>query len=395
MAVALVAVVLVVAIVRPRGLPEIVIAAPAALVAMALGIVTPRQALREVTDLAPTVGFLAAVLALGHLADAMGVFTWIAALLDRKSRADPRRLLALVFAAAALITAVLSLDATVVLLTPAVLATAYRLGVPARPHSYATVHLSNSASTLLPISNLTNLLAFSATGLTFLHFAALMTLPWLVTVAVELAVFRLVFAGELAPATSRRALTVIGAVLAGFASSEFVGIAPVWIATAGVIMLAVPALRAGRTNPRRMLYAVDLWFCGFVLALGVVVVGVADGPLGGWIGARLPTEATFAGLLAVAAVAALAANLLNNLPATLLLLTAFGPTTPPELVLAMLIGVNLGPNLTYVGSLATMLWRRVTTRAGTPSSLGTFTALGVVTTPATILAAVTALWLVT
>lgn len=408
-AVALVVVVLVFAIARPRGLSEIVIAAPAAALVVVLGIVTPQQAGRELRELAPTVGFLAAVLALGHLADAMGVFTWIAAILHRRSGADPGHLLVLVFAAAALTTAVLSLDATVVLLTPAVIGAARRLGVPARPHSYATVHLSNSASTLLPISNLTNLLAFSATGLTFLHFTALMALPWLVTIAIEFMAFRLFFAGDLdavpsaAPVAEssaalpapRLALGVIGAVLAGFASSEFIGVAPVWVATAGVVVLAVPALRAGRTNLRRVVYAVDVWFCAFVLTLGVVVAGVADGPVGSWIGERLPTAPSFAGLLAVAVVAALAANLLNNLPATLLLLAAFGPTTPPEPVLAMLIGVNLGPNLTYVGSLATMLWRRVSARAGVAPSLGTFTVLGLITTPLTILAAVTALWLVT
>ena len=95
-----------------------------------------------------------------------------------------------------------------------------------------------------------------------------------------------------------------------------------------------------------------------------------------------------------AAVAAVASNLVNNLPATLLMIAALGTAAPPALVLAMLIGVNLGPNLTYVGSLATMLWRRVATSAGAPPTLATFTLLGVITTPLTLLAAVSALWLV-
>ena len=83
------------------------------------------------------------------------------------------------FVTAAVTTAVLSLDATVVLLTPVVFATAARLDVRARPHVYACTHLANSASLLLPVSNLTNLLAFAASGLAFGHFAALMALPWL------------------------------------------------------------------------------------------------------------------------------------------------------------------------------------------------------------------------
>ena len=80
------------------------------------------------------------------------------------SRGDPRRLLAMVFVVAGATTAVLSLDATVVLLTPVVFATASRLRARARPHVYACSHLANSASLLLPISNLTNLLASRRAG---------------------------------------------------------------------------------------------------------------------------------------------------------------------------------------------------------------------------------------
>ena len=83
----------------------------------------------------------------------------------------------LVFAVASAVTAVLSLDATVVLLTPVVFATAARLRTSPRPHVYACSHLANSASLLLPVSNLTNLLAFHASGLSFTRFAALMALP--------------------------------------------------------------------------------------------------------------------------------------------------------------------------------------------------------------------------
>ena len=99
-------------------------------------------------------------------------------------------------------------------------------------------------------------------------------------------------------------------------------------------------------------------------------------------------------LLAWAASAAVAANLVNNLPATLLLVAALGPSPSTGLLLAMLLGVNLGPNLTYTGSLATMLWRRVVTRVGEPPKLGTFTVLGLMTVPTTLVCAVFALWLV-
>ncbi|WP_072688441.1 SLC13 family permease [Rhodococcus marinonascens] len=405
LAVTLVAAVLVFAVVRPRGLPEIVATAPAAAVVLAVGLVTPSEAWGEVTEMAPTVGFLAAILVLAHLADAMGVFTWIAGLLRHRARDDPKRLLTLVFGSAALTTAVLSLDATVILLTPVVIATARSLHMDPRPHSYASAHLSNTASTLLPVSNLTNLIAFSATGLSFLHFATIMALPWMVSIVVELILFRLFFRRHLvrpdaepAPhpetAAPTAALSIIAATLVGFAVSGFVGVAPAWVAAAGAIVLGMVALQQGRTNLGRIAYSVDAWFCAFVLILGVVVAGVANGPIGDWIGSRLPTDTTFLGLLLMAVVAAVAANLVNNLPATLLLLAALGTGAPTGLILAMLLGVNLGPNLTYVGSLAIMLWRRVAARAGSPPDLRTFTVLALATTPLTLLAAVTALWLV-
>lgn len=403
----LVALVLVFAIVRPRELPEIVIAGPAAVVVLLTGIVTLDEAREELTSMAPTVVFLVAVLVLAHAADALGVFRWVSQILQQKSLADPHRLLMYVFGAAALTTAVLSLDATVVLLTPAVIAAARSIGASPRPHSYASAHLSNSASTLLPVSNLTNLIAFAATGLTFLHFTALMALPWIVTIAVEYLIFRLFFRSELVrndsadpPAAARSApapilpLTVIGLTLLGFAVSGFFGIEPAWIAVVGASVLGAIALARHRTTAAKMIYAADLWFCAFVLVLGIIVAGVANGPVGEWIAQILPGDTSYGSLLFVAAVAAVASNLVNNLPATLLMIAALGTAAPPALVLAMLIGVNLGPNLTYVGSLATMLWRRVATSAGAPPTLATFTLLGIITTPLTLLAAVSALWLV-
>ncbi|MCV7422738.1 arsenic transporter [Mycobacterium yunnanensis] len=401
--------------VQPRGLPEATLAVPVAAILVACGVVSPGAALEQMKLLGPTVGFLAAILVLAHLADEEGVFRWLGAALARASGDSSRRLLALVFVSASVTTAVLSLDATVVLLTPVVLATARLVHVRARPHVYACAHLSNSASTLLPVSNLTNLLAFSASGLTFVSFAAVMALPWLVVVGLEYAVFRIFFRKDLganrdsepaesdtdvaereAPteqATPVYAFVVLGLTLVGFGVSGFAGVEPVWVAVVGAVALAAPGLRRGSVTVPTIVRAASPLFCLFVFALGVVVAGVSEHGLGHAVARVLPDAPTLVGLLVVAAVSAVLANVVNNLPATLLMLAALGSGAPAGLILAMLVGVNIGPNLTYVGSLATLLWRRVLSGAGITPRLGEFTLLGLATVPLCIVGAVGALWL--
>ena len=131
------------------------------------GVLDGGDAVDEARALGPTLALLAGLLVLGDGCERAGLFEALAGRIAGSSGGAPRRLLALVFAAAAAVTAVLGLDATVVLLTPAAFAAAARARLDARPSLYACTHLANSASLLLPISNLTNLLAFRATDLSF------------------------------------------------------------------------------------------------------------------------------------------------------------------------------------------------------------------------------------
>ena len=392
------------AVVRPRGLPEVVVALPGAVLLLAVGAVSPDHARDEVTRLAPVVAFLAAVLVLARLCDSEGLFRAFGSRLSHAARGSSVRLLAAVFVLASLTTAALSLDATVVLFTPVVFATAARLGVRAKPHLYACAHLSNTASVLFPVSNLTNLLAFAGSGLGFARFSLLMTPPWLVSIGAEYLVFRRFFAAELAaPATGaardpavampRVALGVVAGTLTACAGASVVGIDPAWAAFAGAGLLGVHALRGRRTTLRRVLSATSPSFLVFVLGLAVVVRAVVDHGLGSALGRVLPTGgAGLVQLLVLAAVAAVLANLINNLPAVLVLLplvVAAGPAA----VLAVLLGVNLGPNLTYPGSLATLLWRRVLAEHDRQVDLREFTRLGLLTVPLTLVLAVGSLWL--
>ena len=224
---------------------EVVVAVPAAALLVGIGAVPATVAGSEVLTLLPVVAFLGALLVLVAVCDSDGLFRVFGSWLAHSSPGRPRALLGRVFLVAGATTAVLSLDATVLLLTPVVIGTTRLLAVRSRPHTYATVHLANSASLLLPVSNLTNLLAFGATGLSFIRFTVLMAGPWLVAVAVEYVLFRLLFRGDLQdrPATARPAphesaplftLLVLGLTLAGFAVTSVFGVSPAWAAAIGL-----------------------------------------------------------------------------------------------------------------------------------------------------------------
>jgi arsenical pump membrane protein len=390
------------AVIRPRGLPEAVAAAPAAVVVVLVGALSASAAWDETKRLLPVVGFLAAVLVIAEACAADGLFAAAGAAVAGACRGSPIRLLAGVFLAAAVTTAVLSLDATVVLLTPVVFATAARLGARSRPHVYACTHLANSASLLLPVSNLTNLLAFAASGVTFLRFAELMAAPWLLVIAAEFVAFRWLFRADLdAPipplvtdervAVPRTTVAILAATLAGFVVTSFVDVNPAWAAFGGAVVLGSRALWRRRVTAVGLVAWASPLFLLFVLALGIVVDAVVVNGLDHGLGTVLPDGASLPALLAVAGVAAVLANVINNLPAVLAMLPIVAAGGPGP-VLAALLGVNLGPNLTYVGSLATLLWRRIAREHDADPALGQFTRLGAVTVPGTLVLAVVALW---
>ncbi len=377
-------------------------AVPAAGIAVATGAISLDHARAEAEQLGPVVGFLAAVLVLAHFCDVEGLFRACGAWMAEWAKGSPGRLLTAVFALASAITAVLSLDATIVLLTPVVFATASRMGVRPKPHVYACTHLSNTASLLLPVSNLTNLLAFAASGLSFTRFAGLMALPWLVAIGAEYLVFHRFFARDLSAAAPSPAsgdtpglpvfaLATVACTLAGFVLTSAIGIDPAWAALAGALVLAGRALLRRQATPLTVVRAAAPSFLAFVLALGIVVRAVVDNGLSDALGHLLPGGTGIAALLGIAALAAVLANLINNLPAVLVLLPLTAQSGPGA-VLAVLLGVNIGPNLTYAGSLATLLWRRIVHQHEHGVDLKEFTKLGLLAVPSALVPATVALW---
>jgi arsenical pump membrane protein len=401
--VALVAV-LVTAFAHPRAWVELLVGLLAAGSVLALGAVEPSAALDQTRLLLPVVAFLAAILVVAELCAAEGLFAAVGAQVARAGRGDPLRLLRWTFLAAAVVTAVLSLDATVVLLTPVVAAAATSSGVGSRPLVSACARLANSASLLLPVSNLTNLLALPALpALSFVGFAAVMAPVWVAVVAVEHVGHRLFFARDLrAPADPPGGpapaapvplvpVAVVAVMLVGFAALSPWGVEPAWTAGAAAVVLGAHAVATGHTRPAQLLASANLPFAGFVLCLGVVVAALTSTFLGRLVQDVLPAGTGLGALLVVALLATALANLVNNLPATLLLVPLVAPLGTTA-VLAALVGLGAGSGLTYTGSLANLLWRRTLVRLGQPPSAVEFHLLGAAVTVPAVALGVVVLW---
>ncbi len=362
----------------------------------------------------PVVVFLVAILAVsGGCAD-LGLFRALGERIGRGGT-GPQRFLLLTFAVAVVVTAVLSLDATVVLLTPVVLAAALSAGVVARPALSACVRLANSSSLLLPVSNLTTLLAIRSLDLSFTRFALVMAPAWLGVIGVEYVAHRRLFRGDLVgPPTDDRQdpgprvlsplprfpLVVLVLMLVGFVVASASGLGAAWgsavvaVVAALVLLLAVGVRREpdAPRRFRRVLATAQPSFAVYVLGLAVVVDAVARGGLGDLVGRLIPGHpSSLTALIWLAVLATVLANVVNNLPATLLLLPLVTPlgTLP---VLATLVGLNVGSSLTWTGSLANLLWRRTLTTAGARASARDFHRVSVLTVPVAVVLGVLLTW---
>jgi arsenical pump membrane protein len=188
-------------------------------------------------------------------------------------------------------------------------------------------------------------------------------------------------------------VTVVMAMLVGFAAISPFGGQPWWVSLAAAVVLAVWAQRRGLARPAHLVHAMHPGFAVWVLGLGVVVAGLARGFLGDAVRHVAPTSTGLLGLLGVAVLATVLANVVTNLSATLLLVPIVAPLGTTAL-LAALLGLNVGSGLTWTGSLANLLWRRTLGRGGVRPSSVQFHRVSLALTPVSLVVAVVVLWAV-
>jgi arsenical pump membrane protein len=344
----------------------------------------------------PVLAFLVAVTIVAEIAEAAGVFDVAAHWAARAGQHRRWLLWVLVVALACASTIVLSLDTTAVLLTPVVITLARQVGMSAVPFVMATVWLANTASLLLPVSNLTNLLAlhqFHALGLDFTAYVSLMWRPALAAIVATVVVLATLHLSHLRgryavepPSAPHDPVLLVGASAVCLALGPVfaTGLVPAVPAGAAAVLLLV--LVAWRDRPLLQRISIP-WLTVVGVCVLFVVIDVAGRHgltdlLRGWAG----TGTGGTDLLRVAGVGAGSANVVNNLPAYL----ALEPVADadPTRLAALLVGVNCGPLITAWGSLATLLWRDRCRRAGIRIPMGRMAIEGTVCAAAAVSAAV-------
>jgi arsenical pump membrane protein len=388
---------------RPKQLPEAVWACLGAALLVVCRLIPLSAAASAVLKGTDVYLFLAGMMLLADLARREGVFDWMAALAVRASRGSRARLFLLVYAVGIVVTVFLSNDATAVVLTPAVYAAVRRARAEARPYLFACAFIANAASFVLPISNPANLVVYAKDLPPLVPWLRVFALPSLVSIAVTFFVLRLLFRGPLGgtverdesgvdlSASGRRAawgILATGAVLiAASARGMDLGLPTCIAAVLAVLIATRAAARACWEIAREVSWSV------LPLVAGLFVLVEAMNGAGGaqWIGEALRYVAAMpsrSGTLTASFGVAALSNVMNNLPSGLLVGGALRAVhIAPRLRDAVLIGVDLGPNLSVTGSLATVLWLIALRREGAAISGWAFLKVGVATmTPALLLA---------
>jgi arsenical pump membrane protein len=396
-------------VLRPRGLPEAIWAVAAAALLVGLRFLPPSAAWHGVLAGLDVYLFLIGMMLLSEVAREAGLFDWLAALATRLAKGSPGRLFVLVYGVGVVVTVFLSNDATAVVLTPAV-AAAMRAAAVSEPLPYLLIcaFIANAASFVLPISNPANLVVYGSHMPPLFEWLPLFALPSLASIVATYVMLRWSQRHRLSREVVRRVemphlsfggrVAGIGIVVTAIvlmAASAYGYQLGLPTAVAGVLTAAV-TLFAERRSPLGVVKGVSWGVLPLVAGLFVLVEGLQQTGSIPALGSLLLSmaEGSAAGTAwAFAGATALAANLVNNLPAGLVAATVFQSAEFPEMLRRfVLIAVDLGPNLSVTGSLATILWLAALRREGISVSGRAFLKVGIVVMPPALVLSLLAAW---
>jgi arsenical pump membrane protein len=389
--------------IRPRNIPEVYWVGGGAILLVVLRLIPLKLAGKAAAEGSDVYLFLFGMMLLSELAREHGVFDWLSSAALKGSHGSAARLFTLVYGVGTLVTIFMSNDATAVVLTPAILAAIRKARVAPLPYLFACAMIANAASFVLPISNPANLVVFRSSMPPLGRWLVSFGLPSILSIAATYLILRFVFRKELADGTQERdgakPLSANGKIVLGGIASM---VAVLLMASAldrdlglptclaALVVTAVVCFKAGR-SPWTLMKEISWSTIALVAGLFIMVEAVQS------IGALKLAQAAFHNVqrlapayaaLATGFVVGIANNLVNNLPLGLIA----GATLQAEharglIANAVLIAVDLGPNLSVTGSLATILWLIALRKENINVSGWDFFKVGIIAMPVALAAA--------
>jgi arsenical pump membrane protein len=384
-----------------------------------LGLIRPADAARTLLRDWNTFLFFLGMMGLSALAETAGLFDWLAAQAARFAKQSAARLFLNVFLLGTLITMIFSNDATALILTPVVYVLVTRLRLPVLPYLFACTFIADSASFLLPISNPINVIIISRFPLDLLTFLRLLFLPSLVVITLNIGIFYLLYRKQLRgsfeishlptaekavkhKAYFRYTLWVLALVAPSYVVASAFQFPLSVVAIAGGLLLLAGALFWKRVTLLEAGKGISWPIFGFIAGMFVVVRAIEDTGLTHKLGKlllHLSRGTSFGAVMVGTFGSALGTNLINNVPMAVVMNSSLGsiqhaaPAIRNGFVAATMFGCDLGPNLTTVGSLATILWLLILRQRDVDVSGLDYFKVGVMVTPLMLLAGAITIWL--
>jgi arsenical pump membrane protein len=401
----IVAVSILLMLLRPRGIPEVYWIGGGSLLLMLLRLMPLKLAGQAVAEGSDVYLFLIGMMLLSELAREHGVFDWLSSVAVRSAHGSCARLFTLVYGIGTLVTIFMSNDATAVVLTPAILTAVRKAKVEPLPYLFACALIANAASFVLPISNPANLVVFHSGGMPplgrwLLSFGVPAVLSIMATYAVMRLLFRKDLRAEIQAEVEAKPLKEEGKlVLAGLAIMILVLLTASTLkkdlglptCLAALAITAAVSIKA-KSNPLKLAREISWGTLALVAGLFIMVDAIESiGALkltGSWLAwaQQLPSAA---GAMVTGFVVAVANNLVNNLPLGLIAGGTLQAVHAKGLIAnAVLIGVDLGPNLSITGSLATILWLLALRKEKLDVSFLDFLKVGAVVMPVALLVSI-------
>ena len=359
------------------------------------------------------------MMGLSALAEAAGLFDWLAVQAARLAGKSAARLFLNVFLLGSLISMVLSNDATALILTPIVYVLVTKLRLPVLPYLFACTFIADTASFLLPVSNPINIIILSRFPLDLWTFLRLLLLPSLVVIGLNIGLFFLLYRQQLKGTFEIQRLPsaeqavkhqgyfkytcwVLTLVALAYVMASAFQLPLSLVALSGAGLLLIGALGWKRTSMDQIASRISWSIFGFIGGMFIVVQAIEETGLtkmfGNWL-IHLSGGTSFGAVMVGTAGAALGTNLLNNVPMAVVMISALGgiehaaPAIQHGFVAATIFGCDLGPNLTTVGSLATVLWLLILRQRNVDVSGLDYFKVGVIVTPLMLVAGALTIWL--